>query len=94
MEIIKAQTAPPMRGFTSKGYIQDAQINHGEPLPLYAMNGGINTLEGWNAMRHADAARALLRKLGRAPSEDEIQMEMQRNAELARQLIEKTRCAP
>lgn len=94
MEIINAQTAPPMRGFTSKGYIQDVQINHGESVPLYVMNGGINTLDGWNAMRHADAARALLRKLGRAPSENEIQMEMLRNAELAMQLIEKMRCAP
>lgn len=88
INFITNQAAPPMRGFTSKGYIQDNRLNGGQPVPPCTTNGDINTLDGWNAMRRKNAARVLLCKLGRALSESEIQAEMQRNTALAAKPIE------
>jgi hypothetical protein len=58
---------------------------HGQSLPVYApkepTNGrpSINTLEGWNTLRHELAERDLLRKLHRQPTEAEIIEELARN---------------
>lgn len=62
---------------------------HGQSLPVYApkepTNGrpSINTLEGWNLLRHELAERDLLRKLHRQPTETEIIEELARNEALA-----------
>ena len=68
---------------------------HGQSLPVYApkepTNGrpSINTLEGWNLLRHELAERDLLRALHRQPTETEIIEEMARNAALADAVVAK-----
>ena len=76
------------------GQFSNPNVNNGCPLPLYESapradgRPDINTVEGWNRMRHDFAARALHRRLGREPGEAEIQTEMKRNATEARNMIE------
>ena len=85
---------PKIRGLVYTGEFNDPRVNGGQPLPLYEPaprtdgRPDINTVEGWNRMRHGFAARALRKCLGREPDESEIQAEMDRNAEKAQNIIE------
>ena len=67
---------------------------HGQSLPVYApkepTNGrpSINTLEGWNLLRHKLAERDLFRVLHRQPAETEITAKaMARNEALAAAVV-------
>ena len=84
-------------GMTFVGYCSTPKVMNGTELPLYEPmqradgRPDINTVEGWNLLRHDFAARALRRRLGREPDETEIQMEMERNAAEARNIIKQCR---
>lgn len=81
-------------GMTFVGYCSTPKVMNGAELPLYESapradgRPDINTVEGWNLMRHDFAARALRKHLDREPEEVEIQTEMGRNAEDARRIVE------
>lgn len=68
---------------------------HGQRLPVYAPaprtdgKPSINTLEGWELHRREVAENHLWRVLHRQPTEAEIHEEMDRNAALAAELMEK-----
>ncbi len=86
-------------GMTFVGYCSAPEVMNGAKLPLYESaqrtDGcpDINTVEGWNRMRHDFAARSLCKSLGREPDEAEIQTEMERNAAEAWSVIERCKAA-
>lgn len=85
---------PKISGLVYISEFSNPHVNGGQPLPLYDFaprtdgKPDINTLEGWDRMRHDFAARDLRKQLSREPDEVEIQAEMKRNAAEARHLVE------
>lgn len=60
-------------GLSYIGTITNPHVNQGAPVPLYEpVNhpGGINTLEGWNALADKQNRRSFLRKFGREPKNE------------------------
>lgn len=86
--------APKIRGLAYAGEYSNPHVNGGKPLPLYEFaprpDGlpDINTIEGWNRMRHDFAERRLRKHTSREPAEAEIKAEMERNAIEAQRMIE------
>ncbi|OUP23759.1 hypothetical protein [Gemmiger sp. An194] len=81
--------APQVKEIPGMTFTGEFNRFHGQSLPVYApkepTNGrpSINTLEGWNLLRHELAERDLLRALHRQPTETEITAELARNEALA-----------
>ena len=86
-------------GMTFAGYCSTPEVMNGAEVPLYEPapradgRPDVNTMEGWDLMRHDFAMRALCRCLGREPNEAEIQTEMERNTAEARNMIERCKAA-
>lgn len=47
--------------------ISDPRVNGGAPVPLYRMDGPLNTLEGWNAAAMVQNAKAFRSLVGCEP---------------------------
>ena len=81
--------APQVKEIPGMTFTGEFNRFHGQSLPVYApkepTNGrpSINTLEGWNLLRHKLAERDLFRVLHRQPTETEITAELARNEALA-----------
>lgn len=81
-----SRKAAEMQGFIFTGeYFDGFPLYEFAPPPEEIPD--INTLEGWNAMRRRFSRNRLKRELKREPSEQEIQEEMERNAQEAKKEI-------
>lgn len=85
--------APQVKEIPGMTFTGEFNRFHGQSLPVYApkepTNGrpSINTLEGWNLLRHKLAERDLFRVLHRQPTETEITAELARNEALAAAVV-------
>lgn len=80
-------------GLKFVGTFSHPNVMDGAELPLYKPaprtdgRPSVNTVEGWNRLRHDLSERHLLERFGRQPTEDEIQADMEQDAAEAHRII-------
>jgi hypothetical protein len=86
--------AKDIPGLKFIGHYSHPDVMDGAELPLYEPaprtdgRPSINTVEGWNRLRHDLSEQRLLQLLGRQPTEEEIQADMEQDAAEACRIIE------